>query len=343
VNSVLIDPAADPQWLSFLGSAEDASIFHHPAWLTVLGETYRYTPVCLMASDDGRAVGVLPLMEVRSWLTGKRAVCLPFSDACGALVRDESALRALLHVADELRNERRWSYVEIRNSVVPDGFTPSGHYKRHVTDLRRDPETLLQTLNQHARRKLRKAETSGVRVEQRTDDEALREFIRLNALTRRKHGVLPQPDSLFWNIQKRLLEPGLGFLGVATLDGRIVAANLFLHWKDTIVYKYGASDDRAAASAAGYAVMWDAMRWGCEHDFTRFDFGRTDVTGEGLLQFKRGWGSREMDLVYARRSDTMNGIERSEPGLQDRLKPLISRLPVPVLKLIGARAYPHVG
>ena len=339
----MIDPAADPQWLSFLGTTEDASIFHHPVWLTVLSDTYGYTPVCLIATDNGRAAGVLPLMEVRSWLTGQRAVCLPFSDACGPLVRDQAALRALFERADELRRERRWGYVEIRNSVVPDGFSPSAQFKRHVAGLHRDSGVMLQTFNEHARRKLRKAETSGVRVAHRTDDEALHAFIRLNALTRRKHGVLPQPDSLFRSIRKHLLEPGLGFLGVGTLDGRIVATNLFLHWKDTVVYKYGASDDRASASGASYAVMWDAMRWACEHGFTRFDFGRTDVTAEGLLQFKRGWGSRETDLVYARRSDSTSTIRNAEPGLQARLRPLISRMPVPVLKLIGARAYPHVG
>lgn len=345
MNVFLIDPAADRRWLSFLGSDPAASIFHHPAWLKVLGDTYGYQPACVMAEDDGRPAGALPLMEVRSWLTGSRAVCLPFSDTCGAVARDDAAHRALLSFAEQLRTERSWRYLEIRNSVVPDGFSPSARYKLHVTELGRDPEAVLKTFNQHSRRKLRKAEASHVRVERRVDDEALHAFIRLNALTRRKHGVLPQPDALFWNIQKGLLQSELGFLGVATLDGAIVAVNLFLHWNRTVVYKYGASDDRALPAAANYAVMWDAIRWGCEQGYSRFDFGRSDLTGEGLLQFKRGWGSQELDLVYARRSATINGAPASddEPGLQERLKPLIARLPVTLLKIIGGRAYPHVG
>ena len=299
-----------------------------------------------MAEDGGRVVGALPLMEVRSWLTGRRAVCVPFSDTCGPIARDDAAHRSLIECGEALAKERGWRYLEIRNSVIPAGFAPSARYKLHVTRLVRDPEAVLKTFNQHSRRKLRKAETSRVRVTHRVDDDALCAFIRLNALTRRKHGVLPQPDSLFRNIQKGLLEPGLGFLGVATLDNEneIVAANLFLHWNGTVVYKYGASGERASAVAANYAVMWDAIRWGCEHGYSRFDFGRSDLDGEGLLQFKRGWGSEEIDLVYARRSSIAPRPESgNEPGFQDRLKPVISKMPLSLLKIIGGRAYPHVG
>ena len=343
VNVFQVDPFADTRWLGFLEKAPGVSVFHHPAWLGVLRDTYGYAPACLMAAEADRSCGVLPLMEVRSWLTGKRAVSLPFSDTCGLIADGEPAARALLEAAEDLRCNRKWRYVELRDSVVPDGFGPSARYKLHRTDLVRDPQALLKTFNQHTRRKLRRAETMGVQVTRRSDDEALRAFVRLNALTRRKHGVLPQPDAFFWNIQKNLLNPGLGFLGVATLDRQIVATNLFLYWKGTVVYKYGASDDRALPAAANYAVMWDALRWGCQHDFSVFDFGRSDLAGEGLLQFKRGWGSQELDLVYARRNAPLKDEVSDQPGLHERLKPLISRMPVSILKLIGRRAYAHVG
>jgi CelD/BcsL family acetyltransferase involved in cellulose biosynthesis len=338
-----IDPLADTPWLSFIEGTPDASVFCHPAWLAVLRDTYGYRPICLMAGEAERPLGILPLMEVRSWLTGTRAVCLPYSDACGPLTRDEAALPALLTFADELRKERHWRYVEIRDSVVRDGFRTTARYKRHLTDLDRDPDAQLKTFNQHARRKLRQADATGVRVERRIDDAALQAFIRLNALTRRRHGVLPQPDSLFCHIQQRLLGEGLGFIALASLDNAFVAAGLFLTWKGTVLYKYGASDKRGAAAAANYAVMWNAMRWGCEQGYRRFDFGRTDLAGEGLLQFKRGWGSRELDLVYVQRRERALHAASETHSLQERLKPLISRMPVGVLKFIGRRAYPHAG
>jgi CelD/BcsL family acetyltransferase involved in cellulose biosynthesis len=343
MNVVQIDPFADARWLAFLEGAQGASIFHHPAWLKVLRETYDYSPICLAAIEADSLVGLLPLMEVRSWLTGNRAVCLPFSDMCGAVVQNESALRALLRCAEELRNDRAWKYVEIRDSGVSDRFGTVARYKLHRTLLGGDPEALFRTLSQQSRRKLRKAEKVGVSVERRTDPEALRAFIQLNALTRRKHGVPPQPDSFFWNIERIILKAGLGFIGTATLEGRIVATAVFLHWKNTIVYKFGASDEEALSAAANYSVMWDAMRWGCEHDFSLFDFGRSDLRNEGLLQFKKGWGSQESDLIYVRCGASIEGRTSDSPGKLERVKPIISRIPLPILKLVGRKVYAHIG
>lgn len=343
MNVVQVDPFSDSRWLRFIENDADASIFYHPVWLDVLHQTYRYQPICLMAETTDQPLGVLPMMEVRSWLTGHRAVCLPFSDVCGVIARDDSVHRALLASADQLCDERSWRYLEIRSSVVPQGFRPGAHYKLNLIELRDDPDAMLRTFNQQTRRKLRKANAMNVRVERRTDDDALQAFVRLNALTRRRLGALPQPDSLFANIQRCLLRNGHGFFGVATLGREILAASVFLHWNGTVTYKYGASNDRARTIAASYAVMWDAIRWSCEHGFSRFDLGRSDLLDRGLLQFKRGWGSREFDLTYARRGAVSKRAPSAEPRQHDWLKPLISKMPVSLLKIIGARAYPHAG
>ena len=39
--------------------------------------------------------------------------------------------------------------------------------------------------------------------------------------------------------------------------------------------------------------------WGCENDYSTFDFGRTESGNEGLREFKRGWGTDETTLSYA--------------------------------------------
>jgi CelD/BcsL family acetyltransferase involved in cellulose biosynthesis len=344
MNVFQIDPIADARWLTFLENTPGASIFHHPAWFEVLRETYGYLPVCLAATEANSFVGVLPLMEVKSWFTGNRAVCLPFSDTCGALVKSESALQALLQYSKELRKHRGWKYIEIRDPILSDGFRMAIHYKLHLTSIGNDSEALFKTLKMtQIQQSITKAQKLGVLVERRTDGEALHRFIYLNALTRRKHGVPPQPDSFFRNISKKIFESGLGFIGTATLDGQIIATALFLHWNNTITYKYSASDERARSAKASHAILWDAMRWGCEHGFTLFDLGRSDLTNEGLLQFKRGWGSQESDLIYVRHDANINDYVNNSPGMLEHLKPLISAIPLPLLKLVGSKLYAHIG
>jgi hypothetical protein len=49
----VIDPAADPRWRAFVSRAAGATIFHHPAWLGLIHDRYRY-PVaacCLLSLD----------------------------------------------------------------------------------------------------------------------------------------------------------------------------------------------------------------------------------------------------------------------------------------------------
>ncbi len=338
-----IDPLSDARWLAFLEQAPGASIFHHPAWLKILADTYNFSPVCLVATEAQQIVGLLPLMEVRSWLTGKRGVCLPFSDSCGPVVSSDSALAAILQTCETLRQERRWKYVEIRNLVLAQGFKTSARYKSHRTALCADPEALFKTLNQQSRRKVRKAEKAGVVVTRRVDEEALAAFIRLNAQTRKKHGVPPQPDTFFLNMWRDMLSNGLGFIGTATIDDRIVSTAVFLHWKDKLVYKYGASDGAALDAAANYAVMWNAMQWGCEHGFLDFDLGRSDLAGEGLLQFKSGWGSRESELCYFRQGPHIKDETEGSTSMLARLKPLVSNTPLPILKIVGRSLYAHIG
>jgi CelD/BcsL family acetyltransferase involved in cellulose biosynthesis len=344
MNVFQIDPIADARWLTFLENTPGASIFHHPVWFEVLRETYGYLPVCLAATEADYLVGVLPLMEVKSWFTGNRAVCLPFSDTCGALVKNGSALQALLRYSEELRKHRKWKYVEIKDSIASDNFRMTTHYKLHRISLGNDTEALFKTLKvTQIQQSIIKAQKLGVLVERRTDQEALRSFIYLNAVTRRKHGVPPQPDSFFRNIAKKIFESGLGFIGTATLDGQIIATALFLHWNNTIIYKYSASDERARSAKASHAILWDTMRWGCEHGFTLFDLGRSDLTNEGLLQFKRGWGSQESDLIYVRHVANINDHANAPSEMLEHLKPLISAIPLPLLKLVGSKLYAHIG
>lgn len=343
MNVVEIDPIADARWMTFLESAPGALPFHHPAWLTVLSDTYGYAPACLAAIEGDAVVGLLPLMEVRSWLTGNRAVCLPFSDRCSALANNDSALAALLSGSEELGTRRKWRYVEIKQSIAGHEPVIGAHYKLHQTVLSRDPEALFRTFKKsQTQQPIAAAKKLGVTVERRTDSKALDAFIYLNALTRRKHGVPPQPDSFFANIARTIFNAGLGFIGVATMESRIVATALFLHWRKTIIYKYSASDDVGRSAKASHAVIWDAMRWGCEHGFELFDLGRTDLTNPGLLQFKRGWGSQESDLTYMRLG---GGVDHSSgsSGILERLKPFNSRIPLPILKLVGRSIYAHLG
>jgi hypothetical protein len=108
------------------------------------------------------------------------------------------------------------------------------------------------------------------------------------------------------------------------------------------MYKYGASDKRYQSLRANNLVMWSAIQWFAGNGFHSMNFGRTEHHHEGLLQFKRGWGTDETNLYYYRYH------VKDKQFLQDSNTPkssynLFAHLPIPALKLLGRLLYRHVG
>ena len=58
-------------------------------------ESYKFKPTYYTLFENGELNAVVPMMEVKSWITGKRAICLPFSDFCEPLFKDNSLSQTL--------------------------------------------------------------------------------------------------------------------------------------------------------------------------------------------------------------------------------------------------------
>ncbi len=337
-----IDPHTDARWSAFVEEHPDALIFHHPLWMKVLERAYGYRQVSLACFDGDQVLGILPLLEIRSRLTGSRAVCLPFSDTSTILVRDVAAGESLVARATELRRLRGWKYVEIRGSS-PQG-APAAEYTLHRVKLQPDPQLLFRTFEKkRTQYTLKKFEKTGVAVHRRTDAGAMASFVRLNYVTRQKHGVPPQPDRFFKLFHELLVAGGFGFISVATFEEKPIAASVFLHYRGVLYHKFNASDEAFLHLSANPGILWDALRWACEHGYRTADLGRSDLDGEGLIKYKRGWGAEETMLRYYRMPADAVAAGRKPAGHGGIMKPIMQHLPLPLLKFIGKVMYEHAG
>jgi len=78
-----LDPLQDSRWAELIARHPQASVFHTMAWLQTLRRTYGYQPTVFTTTGPESALdnGIV-FCQVRSWLTGRRLVSLPFSDHC---------------------------------------------------------------------------------------------------------------------------------------------------------------------------------------------------------------------------------------------------------------------
>jgi len=339
-----MSPHDDPRWGHFVESHPRALVFHHPLWIRVLEETYGYRQASLACVEQEVVVGVLPLLEIASRLTGKRAVCLPFSDYAYPLIRRAAALDVLLDACEQQREEHHWNTVEIRASIAHPAAFPSARYFVHQLPLRSDPDAVFRTFTKgRTQAAIKQCERYGVIIERRTDAGAMAQFRQLNYRTRKKHGLPPQPDRFFDNVHRLLLSAGFGFVSIAMFEGAPIAASVFLHYQGKLYHKFNASDERFLRVRPNHGILWDAIRWGCLQGFHRIDLGRSDLEGEGLLHYKRGWGTTESDLEYFRFSGGTPAAPASQGGMLEAMKPILQHMPIPVLRVLGNILYEHVG
>ena len=84
-------------------------------------------------------------------------------------------------------------------------------------------------------------------------------------------------------------------------------------------------------------LFWEAIRWGCEQGFRRFDFGRSDVANRGLRKFKDNWGTQESPLKYSVISDA--APRYLGPTLPRPVSSAIRMSPVWLSRLLGELLY----
>src|SRR6516164_3900061 len=109
-----INPLCDPEWDQLAVSHPDYTFSHSTAWAKVLSKTYGHEPFYLRCSQLGELVALIPMMEVSSPLTGRRGVCLPFTDFCGPLMFVEGASESAMDKLTEVARARKWKFFEIR-------------------------------------------------------------------------------------------------------------------------------------------------------------------------------------------------------------------------------------
>jgi len=337
-----INPVGYADWNALIASQPKHSFFHTSEWAKVLADTYGYTPVNFAAGETGSLCSLLPLMEVDSWLTGRRGIGLPFTDDCEPLGADAAVFQKLFTSAVEFGKSRNWKYIECRGGRELFGEVPASLlFYGHGLDLTAGEDGLFSRLESSVRRAIGKAEKAGVTVQILRSAEAVRIFYSLHCRTRKKHGLPPQPLKFFLNIHRHILSHDLGMVILARHHGRPIAASIYVNFGDQAIYKYGASNEAFQNMRGSNLVMWAAIKEYVRRGAKHLDLGRTSVGNAGLRKFKLGWGAKEHKIEYVKFDLRKNEFVTDADETSGWHTRIFRRMPVFLSRLIGAGLYKH--
>jgi hypothetical protein len=339
----LINPLETPDWDTRLAGCPGVTFFHTAAWARVLHDSYGYQPLYIVSPGTGPLRTLLPLMEIDSWLTGRRGVALPFTDLAEPLCRDADSFHPLFNFAVELARQRDWKYLECRGGRQWLPAAPaSTSFLNHSLALGPGEGALFSGCEDSVRRAVRKAERNNLRLDFSQSRESMQAFYDLLCRTRRRHGVPPQPFSFFANIQRHVLASNRGWVVLAWHGAVPVAGAVFLHFGRQAIYKFGASDETHQNLRANNLVMWRAIQHYAQNGYDSLDFGRTSLFNEGLRKFKLGWGALEREVSYVRYDPREGAFVTARDEAQGWHNRVFRLLPLPLSRLAGIVLYRHI-
>jgi CelD/BcsL family acetyltransferase involved in cellulose biosynthesis len=311
--------------------------------MNLLAECYGYRPFVVAVHDtDGNICAGLPLMEINSVLTGRRWVSLPFTDHCAPLYNDADSLGRLIAGLITMSRDGSAPRIELRwEFPTHPAIRAHSSHVLHTIKLDPDPELTASRVHHMHTRNIKTAQKSGLRIEQGAEQEHMDEFYSLHLRTRRRQGVPVQPRRFFELLGSTIIQPGQGFVLLAYKDNQCLAAAVFLHWHQTLTYKYGASSTDSLNLRPNNLLFWTAICWGCENGYSVLDMGRTDSQNTGLRQFKERWGATEIPLTYSTLSDAPT--PHTSGRLMRAIETVIRHSPLWVCRAVGELLYPHVG
>ncbi len=327
------------------------SFFCNQAWLDLITKLYGYSPVLLTTTNTaGQLTGLLPLCYMRSPLTGRRLVSLPFSDYCPLFAEDEVSANELIDQAIQLAQKLKVRYLELRtglNDVASKrlDLTEANLYVRWLIALAGDANAIWEGLRKPVQNRIKRSRRLGVRVHIAQHREEMEHYYQLHLLTRsKKHGMPPQSIRFFYDLWDAFAPNGTLQLLLAEYEGSIIAATILLASGTSLRCAYSASDDSYLHLAPNNLLFWTAIEQGCAQGYKQFDLGRTARDNKGLMDFKQRWGAIMEPLPYYYYPQMAGLAATSESSWKYQLLTRYwKKLPLPVAACLGGYLYKHLG
>ena len=332
--------AADPRWDAYVDAHPEGTFFHLLSWRDVLGTAVGFEAHYLQALRDGRVVGLLPLVRVKSLLFGHALVSLPFCVQGGVIADDAPAAEALLNYASALAERFAVDYLELRHTqpVAAGWPTKSETYVLFKRALSPDVEENMKAIPRKQRAMVRKGISAGLVSR---EEVALQNFFHIYATSVRNLGTPVFPRRYF----EALFETFREHCRVTTVYAGEAAVSSVLSfvYKDTVMPYYGGGLPAARDLKAYDFMYWEVMRTACEQGIRHFDYGRSK-RDSGSYSFKKNWGFEPTPLHYQYHLVKQQGLPDRNPN-NPKYELAVNawkRLPLPLANFLGPFVSPYL-
>ena len=306
ISTADLRPDLESYWTSFLRAHPAGLIYYGLKFRDFLCDVTGGRPRYRVALENGRVVGILPVME-QEGSYGRVLNALPFFGSYGApLAASPMAKSALLaDWAAMVADDGVAAATLVANPLEPDEG-PKGmmidaedHRSGQFTQLpsgEAAEATILAMIDGAARRNVNRARSEGIVIEEDVGALGFLELVhRENMLA---IGGMAKPTRYFTSIPKIFCYGEDWRLFVARKDGVPVAAVLMFYSNGVAEYFTPAITEVGRTTQATALILFHAMVDAARRGFHSWNWGGTWPDQDGVFRFKQKWGAQPRPYRY---------------------------------------------
>ena len=132
-------------WNEYLDNRDQTTFYHKLEWKEVIEKSFKHRTFYLVVESENAVKGILPLVHLKSILTGSVLCSMPFVNFGGIIADNQQTEKLLYNKAKEILLKLKGDYIELRHLNKSSLEIPVKTHKVSMTvQLNSDPEVLLK-------------------------------------------------------------------------------------------------------------------------------------------------------------------------------------------------------
>lgn len=348
-NFILTDNITESSITDFLLKEDRARVYHHPAWLKSLTDSYGGKPFYLLVKKEGSEdiLGLAPFILLnQESINNQKVVSLPFTNYCDYILPGNTDIKLILDYINTRLGPISEFDLRVLDEIPIAEFSNLNDFLVHIIELK---PTLEETYNSFGRRSIRrfirKADENNLQFRLGETEDDLKIFYDLEVKLRKSIGLPPAPYHFFYNIWTNFKKQNMIFLPIVSFESEPIAASVVLHYKDRIYFEYTGLNKKHKNLYGNHKIHWEMIKIAQNELNARFvDLGRVSIDHESLIFFKENWKAQPFKVYHKRfpsqAKENLIGkvLNLSYPLIQNINK----KLPDSLIKLEGRIIYKYL-
>lgn len=326
-----------------------ATICHLSVWTDILKKSYNLKSYFLIAEQNQKICGVLPLVHIKSIIFGNHLVSLPFMSSGGIIAHSTDASITLFKKAVKLNEDLKTETIEFRNIsnhssinniLSEQNIKISTEKVRMVLKLPSSSEGLFNSFKSKLRSQIRRPIKEGMKFVI-GGSELVEDFYAVFSTNMRDLGSPVHSQEYIMEIMQSLKM--MAKIGIVYSHKIPIAAGIIFLFNKKVEIPWASSLREYNKYSPNMLLYWSFLEYVVDNGYHEFDFGRS-ATDEGTFRFKKQWGANPVGLNWycynTGKIDNNNNFKESP--INKLMVNIWKRLPLAFANKIGPIIRPSI-